>query len=192
MGSRIECFWLEPTEMGRSELRRYEKIEYNPMPPPSCPQNPMKHHDTTVYLEDIPYPFDPQGLLGYGRDDVDHSDPHWPTVCDVCGTPFKDTDNWQHNVSRLFKGAPDGKLYTTRTMPPGSMYDAEWWPDKGPDGIALCVVLPPNGGADYWHPDEKRQGGWTRTGTIPKITCHPSILTPRYHGWLRDGWLISV
>lgn len=30
---------------------------------------------------------------------------------------------------------------------------------------------------------------WTRTGAIPKVTCSPSILTPRYHGFLRDGFL---
>jgi len=193
MGSRIECFWLEPTEMARSDLRRYQRVEYGAAPPPSCPQNYMKFHDTTVYIGDVAYPFGDQGLLGYGRDDVPHDDPRWPKVCDVCGTPFQEHDNWQHNVSRYFKGAPDGKLYTTRDMPPGSMYDATWWDEKGPDGISLAVVLPPKGGIDVWHPDSASISGgkWTRTGTIPKVTCTPSILTPSYHGFLTDGFLIE-
>lgn len=189
MSSRIECFWMEPVELGRHDLRRYQRLDdYSAA---TCPENRMRHHDTTVILGDETLPFDPQGLLGYGRDDVPHDDPRWPRACHVCGAPFLDEDYWQHNVIRFFKGAPDGKLYTTRDMPPGAMYDAEWWPRKGPDGITLAVVLPPHGGDDVWMPDTGPHGQspWTRTGTIPKVTCSPSILTPRYHGWLRDGWL---
>jgi hypothetical protein len=188
--SVVECFWMEPTELGRSELRRYQNYTTEP---PSCPENPMRHHDTSVYLEDIAYPFGDQGLLGYGRDDVAHDDPRWPRVCGTCGVAFRDEDHWQHNVERYFKGAPDGKLYTTRTMPPGAMYDATWWGVKGPDGITLAVVLPPDGGYNVWHPDSPSSSGgvWTRTGTIPRVTCTPSILTPSYHGFLTDGKLVS-
>lgn len=192
MGSRIECFWLEPTAFGWSSLRRYEKHSYDPMPPPSCPSNEMKYHDTTVDLGQVDYPL--SDLNGYGKDDVPHDDPRWPKVCDVCGYAFKDTDNWQHNVERLFKGAPDGKLYRLRDCPPGGMYDASWGPfDKGPDGVRLAVVLPPEGGYDYWLVDGPSKGGgrWTRTGTIPKVTARPSIMTPRYHGFLTDGFLVE-
>jgi len=182
---RVECFWLEPTEQARSELRRYEKVD-DYSKPPTCPQNQMRHHDTSIYTGDVPYPFDPKGTLGYGLDDIPHGDPSWPRVCHVCGYQFREEDHWQHNVSRLFKGAPDGRLYTTRNAPPGAMYDATWWNHPGPDGITLAIVLPPQGGDDIWMPDD---GRWTRTGTIPKVTCSPSILTPRYHGWLRDGFL---
>lgn len=193
MSSRIQCFWLEPLELGRSELRRYEDHPWDPMPPPSCPQNGMRYHDTTVYLGDIEFPTGTDGLVGYGTDDVPHDDPRWPKVCDVCGTPFRDSDHWQHIVSRLYRGAPDGKLYTLRNAPPGAMYDATWWPTKGPDGIALAVCLPPGGGDDYWMPDSPSKQGspWTRSGTIPRVTCTPSILTPRYHGFLTDGFLVE-
>lgn len=188
MSSVIECFWLEPVELGAESLRRYESILYGGAPAVTCPQNRMKIHDTTVELGTVPYPFD--STLGWGRDDVPHDDPRWPQVCDVCGTPFKSTDCWQHNMERLFKGAPDGKLYTTRNMPPGAMFNADWL-QKGPDGIALAVVLPSR---DLWCPDMPSTSGtpWTRTGTIPKVTCTPSILTSRYHGFLTDGFLREV
>lgn len=195
MGSRIKCFWMEPTEIGTSDLRRYERRSYDPMTPPTCPSNPMRYHDATIVIGEVPYPFDPQGLVGYSHsDDIPHDDLRWPTVCETCSTPFKEDDHWQHNVKRLFKGAPDGKLYTTRNMPPGAMWDADWWPEKGPDGITLAVALPPggNGDVDVWMPDgtcNKSSTPWTRTGTIPNVTCRPSILTPRYHGFLTDGWL---
>jgi hypothetical protein len=189
--SRIECFWLEPTELASSELRRYEKISYSPMPPDSCPQNRMRHHDTTVYVGEVSYPFQPEGINGYGCDDVPHDDLNWPKTCHTCGFSFREEDHWQHNVNRLFKGAPDGKFYTLRNAPPGAMYDASWFGAKGSDGIALAVVLPPNGGDDVWMPDHSSKQGnpWTRTGTIPKVTCTPSILTSNYHGYLRAGWL---
>jgi hypothetical protein len=153
----------------------------------------MRYHDTDVVLGDIPYPFgtadcDPT------PEEIPHDDPRWPKTCHVCGTPFRDEDNWQHNVHRLYSGAPDGKLYTVRDMPPGSMYDATWWPKKGPDGICMHVVLPPAGGlADYWNVDGPSSNGpgWTRTGTIPLVTARPSIQTPRYHGFLTDGFLME-
>lgn len=193
MGSRIECFWLEPTELGKSELRRYECHTYDPMPPPSCPANPMRYHDTSVDIGEIPYPITSEGLTGFGKDDIPHDDPRWPKVCNVCGTPFLDEDHWQHNVRRLYRGAPDGKLYTLRNCPPGAMWDATWWREPGPDGITLVVALPPNGGDDHWMVDGSANNGgkWTRTGTIPKITARPSILTPKYHGFLTDGFLIE-
>jgi hypothetical protein len=188
---RVECFWLEPTELGRSELRRYL---LSAIIPESQTSQTLCRHDTTVYIGDIPYPFSPEGYVGYGQDDVPHDDPRWPTKCHVCGTVFRDDAEWQHNVRRLFKGAPDGKLYTTRNAPPGAMFDASWYPLKGPDGIALAVALPPDGGDDIWIVDmpSSSEGHWTRTGTVPKVTARPSILTPRYHGFLTDGWLVSV
>jgi len=82
---------------------------------------------------------------------------------------------------------------TLRDCPPGAMYDAFWYPEKGPDGRALCVSLPPGGGMDFWHVDgpSKGGGGWTRSGEPPFVTANPSILTPRFHGFLRNGWLES-
>ncbi len=190
MSSPIECFWLEPVEMARSTLRRYERHPYDS--PPSCPQNRMRYHDTSVYLGNVPYPFGPRELLGEGGN-ISHDDTRWPKACETCGVSFRDEDYWQHNLDRLFKGAPDGQLYTTRNMPPGSLFDASWWPEKGPDGRCLAVVLPPLGGDDIWIVDAEGKAGsrWTRSGAVPKVTVTPSILTPRYHGFLTNGCLVS-
>jgi hypothetical protein len=74
------------------------------------------------------------------------------------------------------------------------MYDAYWMKDfsdykKRSDGIMLCVKTP---GGDWIVDGPSNNGnGWERTGTVPKITATPSILMARYHGWLRDGWLVE-
>lgn len=184
MGSRIECFWLEPTDRGTEHLRRYSSA------PCALPHG---YHTVEVEVGEVHYPQDERGLLGFGDDSVPHTDPRWPKACG-CGYEFKDSDHWQYNVHRLFAGAPDGKRYTTRTMPPGAMYDASWWPEQTTDGVVLCVVLPPAGSqADHWIVDgpSKDGGKWSRSGTIPKVTVTPSILTSRYHGFLTDGFLVE-
>lgn len=189
MSSRIECFWLEPIELAGSSLRRYERKLSSES---TCVK--FSYHNASVDIDDVPFPTDPRGILGYGADDFPHDDPRWPKKCDSCDYVFKDTDYWQHNVSQYFMDARNGRRYTTRNMPPGAMYDAKWWDTPGPDGISLAVVLPPEGGSDVWHPDSPPVSGgspWTRTGVIPKVTCTPSILTPRYHGFLTNGWLIE-
>jgi len=188
MSSRIECFWMEPTEMGRETLRLYAGES-------KCP-GPFGYHNARVVVADVEYPKDERGLFGQDLPELLHGDERWPQACAACGVPFAEVDGrivWQHHIDRLFAGAPDGKLYTSRDMPPGAMFDATWWDVKGPDGITLCVVLPPNGGDDNWMPDSPSTDGrpWTRTGTVPRVTCSPSILTPRYHGHLVDGWLVE-
>lgn len=187
MGSRIECFWTEPTDMVRRSLRRYNGDR-------KCPGG-FGYCNASVDIGVEQEPPDPRGLLGRGADDLPHDDPRWPKHCTACGTAFEDGDHWQHNVNRLFKGAPDGKLYPAAELPAGAMYDATWWRHPGPDGVSLTVMLPNPGGrhADVWHPDTPSKDGrpWARTGTIPRVTCTPSILTPSYHGFLTDGWLVE-
>lgn len=103
--------------------------------------------------------------------------------------------------------------WTDQTLPPGAMLDATWYHDidgwRGPDGIALMVVLPPqhirsdNGEVDnrsnWWHADgpSRNNGvpgpGWSRTGdpkaSPPTVTIQPSILTGDYHGFVQGGTL---
>ncbi len=188
MGSRIQCFWMTPVESAKQTLRRYHKHpDYTEK---TCPANRMGIHDTSIQIEDVDYPFGEKRLFGEDGK-ISHDDPRWPAKCETCDYLFQPSDYWQHNITRYFTGAPDGKLYTTRDMPPGAMFDADWFPAKGPDGMALAVVLPPGGGDDIWMPDHGPGGHppWTRTGVAPNITCTPSILTPRYHGFLTNGWL---
>jgi hypothetical protein len=192
----IECFWMEPTEFARSSLRRYERRDYGKDEPPSCPNNRMSHHDTRVILGNVPYPMGTHGLLG--EDGLlPRDDPRWPRTCETCGYVFLQEDVWQHNLDRLFRKAsdPDGKegLWTTRSMPVGAMFDATWWPEKGPDGKCIAVILPPGrGDLDMWLVDGSSKDGkpWQRTGTPPRISATPSIKSPDYHGHLTNGALV--
>lgn len=61
-------------------------------------------------------------------------------------------------------------------------------------GKRLPIVIACPDGTD-WCPDQcpswgsNTDVGWKVTGELPKITVHPSIGKPGYHGWLRDGVL---
>jgi hypothetical protein len=186
-GSVIQCFLLEPAELAREDLRRYVSSET------PCPL-PHGYHSTTVVLGDVS--FTRTDCNGTGKDDVDHNDPRWPSHC-ACGYAYRWDDQWQHNLERLYSGALDGKLYTLRDAPVGAMWFAPWYSDnfKGDDGRCLVVKTP---GGD-WIVDSVASGGgrWTRTGEPPHVTASPSILIhghgtqAGYHGWLRDGQLIS-
>ena len=117
-------------------------------------------------------------------------DPRWPTTC-VCGYAFQDGDEWQVLRERIF-ARDTGEEYTLPDAPPGAIWDATWFPEKGPDGLSLVMRLP-NGAGD-WHIDglcRDGTGSWSRTGTPPVITARPSVLTPHYHGFLTDGQLVS-
>lgn len=124
-------------------------------------------------------------------------DARWPRSCERCAYRFRKRDHWQVWTERIYRPAlDDGRRFHLRDAPVGAMWDAWWcrWSNwTGPDGLALCVALPPEGGWDYWLIDGPASGGvlhaWTRTGTPPDVTVNPSILTPRYHGWLHGGVL---
>lgn len=187
-----KVFWLEPTEQERVWLRRYRSktisdSEGGVVERPGCPL-PWGYHDHMILLKDRPY-----GLVGSinASSDPDRpsdDSPYWPTHC-ACGYAFQEDDPKQVFNMRLYRGAPDGQLYTLRDAPPGAMWDAEWFHDcewmVGPDGIALMVKLP--NGNDWcvdqeasnctrtqWQPVEgqpnsRRWGGrthycWVRTG----------------------------
>lgn len=58
----------------------------------------------------------------------------------------------------------------------------------------MAVVLPGEGGIHCLHtsPSSAPADGWTVTGDLPNVTVHPSIdVHGRWHGWLRDGVLVS-
>lgn len=65
---------------------------------------------------------------------------------------------------------------------------------KYPDGMSLVVTLP---SLETWYidgPSSNGGEGWTRTGSVEDGTLNvtPSILTIKYHGFLRDGYLVEV
>jgi len=107
-----------------------------------------------------------------------------------------------------------GRRYDTPSgeLGPGDMYWNDWYPKDmfwdNKEDHHLCVVLP-NG--DHWNidsrasnctlPNDKTHRCWIREGTPPSITvgkaghtCSAgagSIACGSYHGFLRDGVLVS-
>ena len=177
---RYQCFMLEPTERAEHSLRRFVFSREQ-----TCTGH-FGYHNASVDIGTVDYPM--SECDGDSPHTVPRDDPRWPTKCE-CGYVFVATDAWQENRTRLYKRA-DGEpgLWTLRHPPIGAMWDATWYPWKGPDGRCLVVQLPPDKRDEHWCIDDHRQI-WTRTGEPPNITVTPSILTPRYHGWLRNGWL---
>jgi len=183
--SEIRCFWTKPTGEEALSLRRYCSGS-------KC-SGEAGYHDASVPIGSAPESDEP---INSGKGAF-ANDARWPTHCS-CGYAFVDADNWQVFRTNIYR-ADDGREWSLRDLPPGAMYDATWYhgmPDMvGPDGIALIVMLP-GGGYNYWHVDGQANNnpalqGWTRSGTVPNVTANPSILTPRYHGWLRDGVLVE-
>lgn len=112
------------------------------------------------------------------------------------------------SMSPLYR-LPDGSECTSRDLPPGAVYRADWLEPEhaGPDGMAINTVTP-----DKFHwsldlrasnctlPDDKEHRCWCRHGDpripgqlhVDKIglTCKAgggSIQTPNYHGMLQNG-----
>ena len=186
------CFLLTPTDRVRRSLRRFTYTAVSG----ECPANLGIGHDASVDVEDGPVRLSPQGYLL--SEDPPRDDPRWPVAC-ACGYIFREGDEWQLFQGRVYVHAETGREYTLRfrgkdAAPVGAMYEAPWFVDRddpwvGPDGKCLMVRLPPDG--HDWCVDgpSSSGGGWTRTGTPPRITVQPSILAPKYHGLLTDGVL---
>jgi len=126
----------------------------------------------------------------------------WPSNCPQCGVSMvydgKFEQGWNTRIgTRIWRQPETGEEHIgLEEFGAGAMFDASWLPWKGPDGLSLSVILPPGGQVDVWHIDGFAGGSdhrpWERTGTPPNVTAKPSILTPRYHGFLTNGYLESV
>ena len=203
----FKVFLIEPTDQARYFLRRYSSR--NGAPP--CPSNPGKYsyHDTMVRIEDGP---DSRVI----SDDHSHSDPRWPTQCD-CGYIYQDSDQWQLFHRTIYKHHTTGELMTIEDAPVGACWNAWWEIDRGisyrtnqgADGRSLVVKTP--GGewnidsraSNCTKPDDNVHRCWVRHGS-PEIegsltvdkngnTCAAgagSISLPRWHGFLRNGFLV--
>lgn len=210
-------FWIECTDLVRVSLRRFTFSEHDGLISPdrqNCPASGHGHDASQQLLAEAParefIDVDKQGhysVLNMTRDN-----PSWPKVCERCGLPFNDDAIWQTNADPLYRGAPDGQLYTLRSAPIGAMWDATWF-DKapyytGPDGIALVVRLPNHHdwmidarASNCTMPDDNVHKCWIRHGdprtqpvTVDKngVTCAAgagSILAGDYHGFLQNGIL---
>lgn len=218
----VQTFWMEKTALVRVSLRRFT-FHATPESPnqdlaENCPKSGHGHDASRVIeaAEEMTPASKWIRLLPdncYEVIPAERDDPRWPVVCDACGAPFPEFAQWQTNAYPLYRGAPDGQLYTTRDMPPGAMYDADWLHGKwrwwmGDDGISLVVVLPnrhewmPDSRAsNCTMPDDDAHRCWVRHGdprlaklTVDKggVTCAAgagSILAGDYHGFLQNGVL---
>ena len=61
-----------------------------------------------------------------------------------------------------------------------------YWKDWAHIRPPICVVCP---NFELWEIDRKSSNGegWVVTNPGPLMTCHPSIVVPGYHGWLKNG-----
>lgn len=177
---RWKAFWIEPVDQERVWLRRYAGDT-------KCSTR-TGCHDAMVFLKDrstinlksLDHPDDP--------DRPPKDSPLWPQQC-ACGYVFTESDHRQVFDWQLYRGAPDGKLYTLRDVPPGAMWNAEWlskfeWA-TGADGISLHVKLPND---HDWNVDQEASN-CTRTQWTPV----PGEPNTRHWGgrthycWVRKG-----
>lgn len=177
------CFLVERTGRARQHLRRYAAGP--------CPAMPGEHgyHNALARVEDGSLLVTPEGYIGAPSPEEYADDARWPVTC-ACGYVFAPGDIRQVHLEELWRNPGSGEELVRDDFPAGAMYDSWWLPWKGPDGVSLTVVLPDG---THWPVDGPEGGGsnrpWTRTGTPPQVTADPSIRTPNYHGWLRDGVL---
>lgn len=212
----VTCFWLEPTDRAEVGLRRYSPSSGNLETP--CPREGGKwgYHGALAVLSDVLIEWSdvrPEGRNHWFHDDDRYGvpdfaypgrdDPRWPASCD-CGYEFTADDPWQEWVDRLYRRADNGGLVRLSDAPDGAMWDAIFYPWKGPDGRSLVVKCP---GGDEWAidsrasnctmPDDNEHRCWIRHGEPPAITVDKngktcaagggSIQAGNYHGFLRDG-----
>ena len=183
--SDVVCYMLNPLPRLRRSLRRYSGDR-------KC-KGPLGYCNAQNLLDEIDHPVK-MTIESYN---FPHEDSRWPKVCEACGVPFDTDDTWQVFVDALYTRSDTGAIVTLRDASPGALWDAWWMPDKWKnkaDGLCLVCKLP--NGHDWMIDGGSQQspepGAWTRSGTPPKLTATPSILAADYHGWLRDGVLVSV
>jgi len=131
----IQCHLLTPTAVVEVFLRRFTFSNES-----KCPLN-YGYHNANVILERRPKT--ENDICG---DTHPHDDPRWPKQCG-CGYLFKDTDEWQLNIHKLFQRSDNGELTTLHNATVGAMWFADWMENSeytGPDGRTLVVRLPHN------------------------------------------------
>ena len=177
---------------GRYErmLRRYTYGNDN-----SCPAGSMGHNAHTVIGI-----IDSEAERSVAHGDLwPHDDDRWPKACEKCDYKFTDEDQWQLNDNRICR-LPDGTEFTFwgsfgRCAPAGAMLRADWYDEYSDQPGESWLIALPDGGE--WITTQRASGGgyWEVTGTPPQITATPSIWhnAPHgWHGWVRDGFLVTA
>ncbi len=189
------CFMLEDLRRARYSLRRYSGDK-------KCSLGHGYHDAKSGLIEERPEKEAPvgdpfHGCTGTNAPEVPHDDPRWPQRC-ACGYEFQAEDTWQVWADGLYRRQDTGEVLTWAEAPGGATRDASWWPEKGADGHGWLIKLPSgeefmteNKAGNCQCPKDPAHRCWTRSGVAPKLTVNPSIATPKWHGWLRDGVLTS-
>lgn len=187
----IKCFWVEPTGRAAQACMTWCS---------ACDQRTETEMPEIEYDEATQEPrFDWDGAP-------------WPAQCAHCGHAFTDEDSRSGVRLPLYRRTDNGQLIKLRDAEVGAMWDASWYPRKGPDG--RCLVLRCPGGHD-WAIDSRASNCtrapddghfcWCRHGEPPDLTvdkgcdtCQSgggSIWVDMPHGWhghLIRGWLVAV
>jgi len=207
--TNVKCFYLAESGDIQRYLRRYEDG--------SCPKCPGKYsyHDAMVKLDTVKH--EPNTVIDMDAKEKDappRTDSRWPRKCG-CGFEFV-TAEYQMFVDRIYERTDNGQRMVLGEAPPGAIYNAWWAFDgwKGKDGLCLVAKCPDG---HEWYidstcsnctlPDDKVHKCWVRHGKVPNLTVDKvcpgdngnttcaagagSILTPKYHGFLRNGEFVS-
>jgi len=183
--SEYQCFMVEET---KQKWHSYTRFEKGP-----CAVH-GEYHSATRYVDDTPDDLAP-GI----------EEAMMPATC-KCGHAFG-PHSGSTSAGQWYRDPRDGSTFRhIAQAPAGAMWYAPYLLEHGrwslsPEYIRdhegkrpPVVVQLPAGGAwcvdEQFRSDGKLAGkGWTVTGEVPLLTARPSILTPRYHGWLTDGVL---
>lgn len=213
----VRCFWLEPTERCKRSLRRYRSSSKPKDPCSAAAtfatHPEYAYHNAHAPIEEG---YARKNVTGSNpdewtwdvgpKDEPAHDDPRWPTNC-ACGYVFQANDEWQVFTEVIYRRTDTGEDTTIRSAPPGAMWDAAWlYTMYGPtqDGRVIIVRCPDG---DDWtidgrasnctNPSDRVHKCWVRHGQPPMltvdkngITCNAgggSIMTSKYHGFLRNG-----
>jgi len=211
----VPVFWIEPTDRVRRRLRRFRFS--NTGPESVCPAPFGSHNAYAPFSEGKARREDDCWSFDDDHEIPAHDDARWPTKCDGCPYMFRPEDEWQLFHDLIYARTDNGETMTLRDCPVGAMWDATWYPWKGPDGISLMVAVPPEGGPghDTWSVDSRASNCtmpnddvhrcWVRHGDPRKDprsvhvdknghTCAAgagSIQTRRWHGFLDHGELVE-
>ncbi len=198
----IKTFWCEDTGKDQRYLRRYSSGS-------KC-VGEMSYHDATIPLDIVT---SNRSLSDFVSEE-DKQKYNWPVKCESCDYIFDPKDNWQFFKDSIYYRTDTNEELLLRKLPPGACYNAFWLSEfqHGDDGICLVVCVPP----DSWTwmvdgdasnctlPNDKIHKCWVRHGdpkqcnvTVDKngLTCLAgagSILTPKWHGYLRNGMLVTA
>jgi hypothetical protein len=209
----VKCYLLvalEPPRM-RLWLRRYTSSS----PCPAMPGTFSYHNARSAPIGDVDahYKIDEHGhrTINHAAAKPLPEDPRWPARCS-CGYAFTDAEDRQLFSQTLYRRADTGEVFTLADAPIGAIYNA-WWFTRipaytGPDGQSLMCRCPD--GHDWMIdgrasnctlPDDNVHKCWVRHGTPPEltvdkngVTCSAgagSIATGKWHGFLRNGYLVG-